>query len=160
MIQLVFNEWWYPIPHLLQVYTLATECGLRKTHNHSDWSHFQFMVINLELPCNLTTLPQFIPCAILLDDDFSLFSWNFQHLFLLHPPLSWWLCSIFHWKIEAIRNELPGLPWWRNRWESTCQCRGHGFKPWSGRIPHATEWLSLCVTTTEPMCHNYWSLRA
>ncbi|KAJ8777852.1 hypothetical protein J1605_014109 [Eschrichtius robustus] len=27
--------------------------------------------------------------------------------------------------------------------------RGHGFKSWSGKIPHATEQLSLCATTTE-----------
>ena len=31
-----------------------------------------------------------------------------------------------------------------------CQCRGHGFEPWSGKIPHATEQLSPCATTTEP----------
>ena len=34
--------------------------------------------------------------------------------------------------------------------ESACQCRGHGFEPWSGKIPHAAEQLSLCATTTEP----------
>ena len=28
--------------------------------------------------------------------------------------------------------------------------RGHGFKPWSGKIPHATEQLSPCATTTDP----------
>ena len=33
---------------------------------------------------------------------------------------------------------------------STCQCRGHGFEPWSGKIPHATEQLNPCATTTEP----------
>uniref|UniRef100_A0A8C0CNM8 Uncharacterized protein n=1 Tax=Balaenoptera musculus TaxID=9771 RepID=A0A8C0CNM8_BALMU len=33
-----------------------------------------------------------------------------------------------------------GLPWW-----------GHGFEPWSGRIPHAAEQLSPCATTTEPV---------
>ena len=27
---------------------------------------------------------------------------------------------------------------------------GHGFEPWSGKIPHATEQLSPCATTTEP----------
>ena len=31
--------------------------------------------------------------------------------------------------------------------ESACQCRGHGFSPWSGRIPRATEQLSPCSTT-------------
>ena len=25
-----------------------------------------------------------------------------------------------------------------------------GFNPWSGKIPHATEQLSPCATTTEP----------
>ena len=34
---------------------------------------------------------------------------------------------------------------------------GHGFNPWLGKIPHVTEQLSPCVTTTKPMCSNYWS---
>ena len=25
--------------------------------------------------------------------------------------------------------------------ESACQCGGHGFEPWSGKIPHAVEQL-------------------
>ena len=46
---------------------------------------------------------------------------------------------------------LPlGLPWWRSDWESACQCRGHGFEPWSGKIPHAAEQQSPWATTTEP----------
>ena len=43
-----------------------------------------------------------------------------------------------------------GLPWWCSGWESACQCRGRGFEPWSGKIPHAAEWLSPWATTTEP----------
>ena len=43
-----------------------------------------------------------------------------------------------------------GLPWWRSGWESACQCRGHGFEPWSGKIPHATEHLGPWATVTEP----------
>ena len=43
-----------------------------------------------------------------------------------------------------------GLPWWRSGWESACQCRGHRFEPWSGKIPHAAEQLGLWATTTEP----------
>ena len=31
------------------------------------------------------------------------------------------------------------------------QCRGHGFKPWSGKIPHAAKQLSPCATTTESL---------
>ena len=45
---------------------------------------------------------------------------------------------------------LSGLPWWRSGWESACQCRGHGFEPWSGKIPHAAGQLSQWATTTEP----------
>ena len=37
--------------------------------------------------------------------------------------------------------------------KSTCQRRGHGFDPWTGKIPHASEQLSPCV-------HNYWSQHA
>ena len=29
------------------------------------------------------------------------------------------------------------------------KCMGHGFDPWSGKIPHATRQLSLCTVTTE-----------
>ncbi|KAJ8779396.1 hypothetical protein J1605_012685 [Eschrichtius robustus] len=29
--------------------------------------------------------------------------------------------------------------------------RGHGFEPWSRKIPHAAEQLSPCTTTTEPV---------
>ena len=43
-----------------------------------------------------------------------------------------------------------GLPWWRSGWESACQCGAHGFEPWSGKIPHATEQLGPWATTTEP----------
>ena len=31
-----------------------------------------------------------------------------------------------------------------------CQCKGHGFDPWSQKIPCSAEQLSLCSTTTEP----------
>ena len=37
---------------------------------------------------------------------------------------------------------------------STFQCRGHGFDPWSGKIPDALRQLSLQATTEEPMHHN------
>ena len=30
-----------------------------------------------------------------------------------------------------------------------CQCREHGFEPWSGKIPHAPEQLSPRATTDE-----------
>ena len=50
-----------------------------------------------------------------------------------------------------------GLPCGAVVKESACQCRGHRFEPWSGKIPHAAEQLSPCATTTEPALY---SLRA
>ena len=47
-------------------------------------------------------------------------------------------------------NLTAGFPWWRSGWESACQCRGHGFEPWSGKIPHVAERLGPWATTTEP----------
>ena len=52
-----------------------------------------------------------------------------------------------------------GLPWWCRGWESACQCRGHGFEPWSGKIPHAAEQLGPRATIAEsarlePVLHN------
>ena len=32
--------------------------------------------------------------------------------------------------------------------------QGHRFEPWSGKIPHASEQLSLCATTTEPVLQS------
>ena len=77
---------------------------------------------------------------------------------LLGPP--WW---IFQWRHPSHKKSVIGLPWWRSGWESACQCRRHGFEPWSGRIPHAAEQLgrepqllslrvwSLCSAAGEAM---------
>ena len=46
---------------------------------------------------------------------------------------------------------------WLSGKESACQCRRHRFDPWSQKVPHTMEQLSLCVTTTEPVL---WSLGA
>ena len=54
--------------------------------------------------------------------------------------------------IKFIHLKYTGLPWWHSGWESACQCRGHGFEPWSGKIPHATEQLGPWATTTEGTC--------
>ena len=43
-----------------------------------------------------------------------------------------------------------GLSWWLSGKEFPCQCRRHGFDSWSGRIPHASEQLSLCSRAPEP----------
>ena len=49
-----------------------------------------------------------------------------------------------------ISKRVMGASWWRSGWESACRCRGHGFEPWSGKIPHGTEQLGLWATTTQP----------
>ena len=50
-----------------------------------------------------------------------------------------------------------GLLWWLSGKESACQYRGHEFDPWSRKVPHAAEQLSLCATTIQPVL---WSLGA
>ena len=50
---------------------------------------------------------------------------------------------------SMIQNIPVRLPWWLGGKESACQCRRHRFDPWSRKIPHALEQLSLCCTTTE-----------
>ena len=52
--------------------------------------------------------------------------------------------------INFRQNSSWGLPWWRSGWESACQCRGHGFEPWSGKIPRAAERLGPWATIAEP----------
>ena len=47
---------------------------------------------------------------------------------------------------KTFNGAFPVAQWLR----IACQCRRHGFEPWSGKIPHAVEQLSLCATTTEP----------
>ena len=58
--------------------------------------------------------------------------------------------NTYIWNLK--KKKKMGLPWWHSRWESACQCRGHGFEPWSGKIPHAVEQLGPWATTTEPAC--------
>ena len=62
----------------------------------------------------------------------------------------------------SLKRYLAGLPWWCSCWEFTCQCRGHGFDPWSGKIPHAAEQQSLMrynywPCALESTSHNYWA---
>ena len=50
------------------------------------------------------------------------------------------LCSWSHLEVKALKScckkSMLGLPWWLSGKESACQCRGHGFDPWSRKIPH------------------------
>ena len=62
----------------------------------------------------------------------------------------WWMLFSNNEREFSIKDWAKGLPWWRSGWESACQCRGHGFEPWSGKIPHAGEQLGPWATITEP----------
>ena len=72
---------------------------------------------------------------------------------IIETPQNFCICGLSLSKciIFEVKSEILGLPWWRSGWESACQCRGHGFEPWSGRIPRAAEQLGLWATTTEPV---------
>ena len=52
--------------------------------------------------------------------------------------------------VHLEKNLYWGLPWWYSRQEFACQYRGHGFDPWSRKIPHAGEQLKFSIP-------NYWA---
>ena len=88
-------------------------------------------------------------------------SWVIQYPYvLLYQPsllMVWWTEPEVRFEQGTFLGQnVPkmGLPWWRSGWESACQCRGHGFEPWSGKIPHAAEQLGLWATITEPACRE------
>ena len=58
-------------------------------------------------------------------------------------------------KITVTQEPDIGLPWWSSDKQSACQCRGHGFDPWSGKTPHAEEQLSLWASAAE--AHAPWA---
>ena len=45
---------------------------------------------------------------------------------------------------------VKNLPSKKRKEESAFQNRGHGFDPLPGKIPHATEQLNPCATTSKP----------
>ena len=48
-----------------------------------------------------------------------------------------------------------GLPQGSSGKQFACQCRGHGFSLWSGKIPHSGWQPSPYTTTTEHTCHSF-----
>ena len=54
---------------------------------------------------------------------------------------------------NTFKIPVQGLPRWLSGKEFACQCRRHKFYLWLGKIPHATEQLSLCTTSI----HNCWA---
>ena len=86
--------------------------------------------------------------------SFITFFFFWFSLYMLHVQLifmtSGTVISIYGGNTKFHFLKMQGLPWWRSGWESACECRGHGFGPWSGRIPHAAERLGPWATTIEP----------
>ena len=52
-------------------------------------------------------------------------------------------------KLHLLSEGSPGHPWWSSGWQSACQCRGHGFDPYSGKIPYSEEQVNSWAATTE-----------
>ena len=65
-----------------------------------------------------------------------------------------WACDVEILKREILKCvvDFPGGPVIKNL---PANCRGHGFNPWPGKIPHAVEQLSLCATNPEPRSCSY-----
>ena len=61
---------------------------------------------------------------------------------------------ILEWILD-IKKGVVGLSSWSRGSESACQCMGPRLDPWSGKIPHAGERLSLCTTTAELTCCSH-----
>ena len=87
----------------------------------------------------------------------------FRRKDLLLTPSDWqttqdiWL-SPYHFKLSlntfsCIKNSFTRLVWWLSGKEFSCQCGGHGFYPWSGKIPYAARQLG-------PMHHSQVSPQA
>ena len=128
----------------------------------SAWLHLSYSFLRLHLiPLNVCTMILFTQlatarhlgccqwCNIFGRSLGLCLSISLRSFFFFPVPIPflevWTLSSV-------IKNDISGLPWWRSGWESACQCRGHGFEPWSGKIPHATERLGPWATVTEPVC--------
>ena len=58
-------------------------------------------------------------------------------LYIDHPN-----SSVENTMLERDKEDAEGLPRWSSGKESACQGRGHGFNPWSGKIPRAAGQLS------------------
>ena len=75
-----------------------------------------------------------------------------------YPFISSEVCRLEFWLRLKSRHQLRASL--VVHWIRIHQCREHRFNPWSGKIQHALEQLSPCASTTEPLCSNYWCLRA
>ena len=56
--------------------------------------------------------------------------------------------KVYHCGTNHSTSQMPRTSVVACKQESTCQCRGHRFDPWSRKIPHAEEQLNPCTTAT------------
>ena len=94
--------------------------------------------------------------AIVTDVERKTRSWGLDRGWALRSPRrrhKFWSRHQHASGTEVQIKPVLGLPWWLSGQESACQCRGHGFKPWCRKIPHAVKQL-------KPTCHNYWACAA
>ena len=96
-----------------------------------------------------TTIILILYRTIYLIDDFKL-------------PNNHCFCQRLMYILGNTRNYNLGFSWRLSDKESICQCRGHGFNSWSGKIPRGVGQLNLCTATTEPepVSCDCWSLHA
>ena len=85
--------------------------------------------------------------AYLGTNMYSLASPPNTHQFLIWSPCVW---SRHPKLFSGGKLSLIGLPGWLSGKESSCQCRRHGFDPWSGKI-------STSHRATKPACHSCWA---
>ena len=109
----------------------------RQCKNYQLFNYLKFGIFLVSFICVLVakTLQSELQSTILTLSHHHLQSTQFSHM---NFPMA----SIF--KTPTLR-----LPWWSSGQELTGQCRGHGFRPWSGKIPHTAGKLHPGTTATE-----------
>ena len=132
-------SWWWRI---------AWWCG-EKTHTLEMGTELYCALLSIYTICHW----KIFKCLLLEKTSVYTSIWLCLLSFCVHFPLN---ISPLVLKLSVLyytrlfKKVRLGLPWWRSGWESACQCRGHGFEPWSGKIPHAAEQLGPWAATTEP----------
>ena len=59
---------------------------------------------------------------------------------------------------QGVKHKLARPPCWSSGREPACQCRRHGFDPWSRRIFYFSGQLNPCTTTAKgPTLYSPWS---
>ena len=112
----------------LKAFKSVSSSKIMKKYTSKIWSELRALSLEMYTPLVTTNLA-------------------FYWLYKVRPRANGLYTSSFRkvlWRSKTQQSS-PGLPWWLSGKESTCQCRRHGFNPWSGKIPHATEQLSPLV---------------